>query len=452
MSTTIRVEFDRLRAKKNGEVPLYLCVTKDRKRNRISLGISVSPEHWDIEKECPRKNCPNKESIEKIITDKKAEFQNQLIGYKVFGKDFTAKTLVDSLGNPNKPTTVQTLFDEKIELLKSANSFKSADNYKYTMNILKEFNKHLNIPFSDIDWGWLNRFEYFLKGKELGGNTIFNHLKNLRAIYNMAIKKKCAKRNDYPFGEYSVSRLSEETEKRALSEIEINKLIAYRDTCKKTNSVNLKRKPREKKDWTQLALDVFVFSYFAGGMSFTDIARLTKDNITDERRTAADSLTFSFDDIHLEDRNIDGNTITKRRKKTNKFVKIPLIHEALEIINEYANNNDDTPYLFPILGASHKTELQKKNRIHKMNGLINKSLEAVQTKLNIQINLTTYVARHTQASVLFNSIGMSIEDVQKIMGHDDVKTTKIYIKSLDNDKHLREGMKKLRNRNLDSVL
>ena len=319
MSTTIRVEFDRLRAKKNGEIPLYLCVTKDRKRNRISLGVSVSPEHWDIEKECPRKNCPNKAEIDKIIADKKAKYQNQLIAYKAFDKDFTAKTLVDSLGNPNKPITVQTLFDEKIELLKSANSFKSADNYRYTMNILKEFNKHLNIPFSDIDWGWLNRFEYFLKGKELGGNTIFNHLKNLRTIYNMAIKKKCAKRNDYPFGEYSVSRLSEETEKRALSEIEINKLIVYRETYKKTNPANLQRKPREKKDWTQLALDVFVFSYFAGGMSFTDVARLTKDNITDERRTAADSLTFSFDDIRLEDRNIDGNTITKRRKKTNKM-------------------------------------------------------------------------------------------------------------------------------------
>ena len=48
--------------------------------------------------------------------------------------------------------------------------------------------------------------------------------------------------------------------------------------------------------------------------------------------------------------------------------------------------------------------------------------------------------------------GMSIEEVQKIMGHDDVKTTKIYIKSLDNDKRLREGMKKLRNKDIDYVL
>ena len=145
-----------------------------------------------------------------------------------------------------------------------------------------------------------------------------------------------------------------------------------------------------------MALDVFVFSYFAGGMSFTDVARLTKDNITDERRTAADSLSFSFDDIHLDNREIDGNTITKRRKKTNKFVKIPLIHEALEIINEYTNN--DSPYLFPILGTLHKTELQKKNRIHKMNGLINKSLKEVKVKLKIPINLTTYTARHTHFS------------------------------------------------------
>ncbi|NDW08420.1 hypothetical protein D0T56_01930 [Dysgonomonas sp. 520] len=33
----------------NGEHPLMLCVTKDRKRKYKSLGISVNPKFWDFE-------------------------------------------------------------------------------------------------------------------------------------------------------------------------------------------------------------------------------------------------------------------------------------------------------------------------------------------------------------------------------------------------------------------
>ena len=457
MSTKVKVVCFTSKTLANGEHPLMLRVTKDRQRNYESLGVSVKPEHWDFEKERPKRNCPNREAIEKIIVDKEAEYQKRIIENKAVGKDFTAKTLVESVNKPFKPMTVQAVFDEKIELLRSGNSFKSADNYKYTMNILKEYNKHLNIPFSDIDWKWLNRFESFLKGKELSGNTIYNHLKTLRAVYYMALKMRYAKEDDNPFRrDYSVSRLLEETEKRALSEIDVNKLIAYRETYKKMHPASLKRKPGEKKDWTQLALDIFAFSYFAGGMSFTDVARLTRENIRDERRTADDELTFTSNELERwfvnvnDEAIIEGDTITKRRKKTNKLIKIPLIDYALDIINEYANKNN--PYLFPVLDASHDTELKKHHRIHRMIDKINKSLEEVRITLNIPTKITTYVARHTQASVLYNS-DEPMENIQQIMGHDDIKTTEIYVKTLDNKSHLRESMSsKLRNKALDNVL
>ena len=133
--------------KANGETPLYLCVTKNRKKRRLSLEISVRAEHWNIEKELPKKNCPNKEAIAKIIVDKKSECIETQMDFKALGKDHTAKTLIDSVKSPIKPMTVQTLFDEYIESLKKANRLNYPASYKQAMRKAVEFNKHLDIPF-----------------------------------------------------------------------------------------------------------------------------------------------------------------------------------------------------------------------------------------------------------------------------------------------------------------
>lgn len=59
----------------NGEHPLI----KDGNRSYKYLGISVSPKYWDCKKNEPKPNCPNREHILKIIADKKAEYQTQLL-------------------------------------------------------------------------------------------------------------------------------------------------------------------------------------------------------------------------------------------------------------------------------------------------------------------------------------------------------------------------------------
>ena len=49
--------------------------------------------------------------------------------------------------------------------------------------------------------------------------------------------------------------------------------------------------------------------------------------------------------------------------------------KALEIIQRYQNPASE--YLFPILNSSHKTELQKFNRIHKALAKTNKALKQI---------------------------------------------------------------------------
>jgi len=66
----------------NGAHPLMIRVCKDGKKKYVSLGVSVLPQFWDFTKNQPKKNCPNKAYIEKIIADKSSEFAERIIELK----------------------------------------------------------------------------------------------------------------------------------------------------------------------------------------------------------------------------------------------------------------------------------------------------------------------------------------------------------------------------------
>ena len=59
----------------------------------------------------------------------------------------------------------------------------------------------------------------------------------------------------------------------------------------------------------------------------------------------------------------------------------------------------------------------------------------------LEANITTYVARHSFASVLKKS-GVNIALISEALGHSDLATTQIYLDSFDN-KQVDEAMKHL---------
>ena len=165
----------------------------------------------------------------------------------------------------------------------------------------------------------------------------------------------------------------------------------------------------------ELSKDIFVFSYLCGGINFTDIANLTNENIQNGR-------------LHYI------------RQKTKKLIKIGIPQEAMLIIEKYSKESKG--YLFPILDSKiHKTALQKQNRIHKILGKVNKNLKLLAAQLGVEANLTTYVARHSFASVLKKS-GVNIALISEALGHSDLATTQIYLDSFDNEQ-VDEAMKNL---------
>ncbi len=394
MNATINVVCYKWKILANGEYPLMLRICKDGKKKYQSLGISVLPRYWDFTRNKPKPNCPNKEYIQKIILDKQTELQQRMLEFNSEQKEYTTTTLLNDENKKFELKTVSQFYQELIEQCKSNDKCGNRLIYKSSYNSLKVFTKNqLDIPFSAIDVSWLNKYEKWLRSKGNKETTMSLMFRTLRSAYNKAIKAKCARKSDYPFDEYKINKFDTKTQKRAIAKTEVLKFT------KEVDNIG-------KRQYVQLSKDIFIFSYLCGGINFTDIANLTKANITNGR-------------LHYI------------RQKTGKLIKLGISEEAMQIIKKY--ESESKGYLFPILNANiHKTPLQKQNRIHKTLGKINKNLKLIAAQLNVDANMTTYVARHSFASVLKKS-GVSIALISEALGHSDLSTTQVYLDSFDNE-------------------
>lgn len=398
MSETIKVLCYKSKTLSNGEHPLMVCVCKDGKRKYQSLGISIKAEQWDFKTNQPKTKCPNRERILLLINEKINELQKTVLDKRIAGKDFTAATLIESTTKNKSHKTVGEYYLTYIQNLKKEKRIRYAGMLEVSYNSFIKFNKHLDIPFSDIDVAWLKKYELWMKEQNLSVSTISTRVRHLRAVFNLAIAEHFIKNDCYPFRNYKVSKLNKQTPKRAIAKKDVMRIMGYQG----------------KSEMECLAIDVFVFSYLNAGINFIDIAKLKHSNIVES---------------HL----------IYNREKTKKLINVPLQPKALEIIAKY--QSDKSPYLFPILSPFHQTEVQVANRLHKVLAKVNKHLKEIGERLNLPIPLTTYVARHSYATVLKRA-GVSTSIISESLGHSSERVTQIYLDSFDNEQ-VDDAMKNL---------
>ena len=93
-----------------------------------------------------------------------------------------------------------------------------------------------------------------------------------------------------------------------------------------------------------------------------------------------------------------------------------------EIISRYELQTIDD-YLLPIYTAqnhSHTSQLRN----------YNKRLKRISEMLGLEKPLSSYVARHTWATLALRK-GVSIDVISESMGHENETTTRIYLASLE---------------------
>ncbi|WP_345952399.1 site-specific integrase [Mucilaginibacter sp. PAMB04168] len=395
MDSTIAAILYKSKTLANGKHPIMLRVTKNGKRNYKALNLSCFLKDWDTAKNCPRRSCPDKDKINTIIAKAINEYNQKLWEYKVEGKDFTPDILIAEATQPKKKTTVFKYFDITIENLKKRKEIGNAKVYQDTYNQLKKFSNDKDRTFAQLDYNSLSNFETYLKAKGLTDNALSVRFRTIRALFNSAIINGYTKKEYYPFEKFKIaSRYSTKTQKRAITKNDIQEI---------------KKQEYERGSVVYEAQQYFLFSYFVAGMNFMDIARLKWSNI-------------------LEDR------IFYKRAKTGNEMIFQLKQPALEIIKNLSisSKSDRDSYVFPILNKNlHVTPIQQHNRIRKVMSRVNRDLKKIAIDAKIDTPLTTYVARHTFATVLKRS-GVSTAIISESMGHQTEAITQTYLKSFEN--------------------
>lgn len=97
------------------------------------------------------------------------------------------------------------------------------------------------------------------------------------------------------------------------------------------------------------------------------------------------------------------------RQKTEETYFIVLLSPALEVLERYK-------FILPVIS----------------NQQYNLRLKIVADYAKIDKNLTVHMARHTFATMCLNN-GVKIENVSKMLGHSNIKTTQEYAKVLNSE-------------------
>ena len=132
--------------------------------------------------------------------------------------------------------------------------------------------------------------------------------------------------------------------------------------------------------------DLFLFSCYTG-LSYCDTQLFDYDTMTQKK----DDMVY-----------IDGC-----RLKTGANFYTPILPPAMEILEKYN-------YQLPSIS----------------NQKLNMYLKMIQECCRINKNITFHIARHTFATLLL-SYGVTVENLARMLGHKDIKTTQIYAKILN---------------------
>ena len=242
--------------------------------------------------------------------------------------------------------------------------------YELTARKIQEYDDTATID--NVDEKWLAGFRKYFMDKGISANGISIHLRNIRAVFNYARRKR--ETDNYPFLWFRIEE--DETFPNNLSVEQLRTLRDY---------------PVE--DWQRVYRDLFMLSFYLAGVNVGDLL-LCK------------GLT-------------NGRFIYKRRK-TGKMIDICVCDQAKAIIKKYKGRD----YLLNVMDgrADYHSFMKRWNQALKKIG----TQEAVPDKAGkkrkiiyhpLFPDITTYTARYSFASIAANDLGISENLIGRCLGH-----------------------------------
>lgn len=358
----ISLYLDKRRTTKDGLCAVKIAIRQKKSVHYIATSVKVAPEMWNgkslIEASAKEKH------INKLLSDKVSQLHLQLLTISTTRdvSNLSAKDLAKLLDH--REIADEATYQSVAEFFDHYISMKEKDEtkavYVQTRNRIDKFCRIDKLNFDDITYSWLCKFEHWMSANGNSVNTRSIHLRNLRAVYNAAIKEKVAKYEDYPFRDFAIKK--EATEKRSLT---IEQLRMFRD-CKCDGALNK-------------YVDVFFLIFYLAGINIVDL-------------------------VNLPPLDVDGR-IRYRRSKTGVLCELQVPAEALKIIDKYRGKEHLVNFIEE--HASKRSFTLRVNKaLQKVGDMSFAKIRAKNNAIHLKKeykplfpNITSYWARHTWATI-----------------------------------------------------
>jgi len=368
-----------------GEIPVYLRITVNSKRAEIATGRSCEPDRWHSRS---GRATGTKEKY-RLFNTCLDQLQNQAYDAHLklvqSGNEITAQAIKDIM--IGKIVKSAMLLDAVSEHNERMEALVGKDYVRGTLNRYKVLYNHLqvfikmqygsdDIEVGKVDISFFNNFDYYLRSKSCANNYTVKTIKNLGKIINICCENGTAESNPITF----YKGRTKTVDRNFLSQEEIQIILQKRFVSARLEAIR----------------DVFLFCCFTG-LAYADVQQLREKDIT---------------------KGIDGELwIIKNRQKTKVRSSIPLLPNAIELVNKYVGHPvcSNLGTVFPVPS----------------NQKMNEYLKEISDLCGIEKKLTSHIARHTFATTVTLLNGVPIESVSKMLGHTNLRTTQHYAKILD---------------------
>ena len=369
-----------------GQLPIYIRLTVDGERFEFSSKKFIEKSKWSPELSKMKGNSEEARTINgylDLMRSKIFDIQMELIhkNEELSIENFKSRILGVNQRERMLIPIYQDHNNKIKELIGNGYAYGTLERFKISLKHLQEFilwkYNMVDISITKIDYAFVTEFEFYLRSvKKCNNNTAVKYVRNFRKIIKICFDNDWLDKD--PTTRYEGKM--KEVERDFLTEEELNRIYNKRFSSERLTLVK----------------DIFIFSCYTG-LAYVDVKGLKKDHIGI---------------------GIDGEKwIFKNRQKTDTKSKIPVLSIAQEIIQKYENHprclNEDC--ISPIL----------------TNQKMNSYLKEIGDLCDISKEITFHMARHTFATSVTLTNGVSIETVSKMLGHKSIQTTQHYAKVLD---------------------
>ncbi|WP_291587632.1 site-specific integrase [Bacteroides sp.] len=275
------------------------------------------------------------------------------------------------------------------ERLRESGRYETAKRYQTVLNSFLAFTGQEEVKFESLTPALLLSYEAHLKNKACRQNTISLYIRTLRAICHQAEREEEVKLPPHLFDYLYTGQ--DPTTKRALSLESLNRIVQFKATKKNVNLA--------------FTRDMYMLSFYLRGIPFVDLAHLRHTDIRD-------------------------GILYYHRSKTGQPLFVQLDLKADEIIRRHVTDKNKSCYLLPLI--KRPGDKDEHRQYESALRLYNKRLKLLAKELGIKENLTSYVVRHSWATIAYDH-GISVAYISESLGHNSEEVTYHYLESFTID-------------------